>query len=192
MLATHNSCTFKVATNKLYELFHCIWRCQDKSLTEQYRSGVRFFDIRIYRKKNSWGFCHGKVNLYNGISDLFALYQVIRLQYPDAKYRIVLEKYKDNSEIELFKEEIEKYLELFKDRVYQCIIKPGWIVVWNNNKMNYNIVDNSWVPFTSDKPWYKQLSWKIFSTPKKWAKKHNHITQEEMDNESTIYFYDFI
>ncbi len=197
MLASHNSKTFNKATNKIFELFNFIWRCQDKSLQDQYARGVRFFDIRVYRKSSNdaWGYCHGLVNVYGGAGDLKALLHLLKIVYPDVKCRIILEKYKNQETLDLFKSEVQKLLDTTPDVydiVQQFIIKPGWVIVWNNDKMNYNIIDKSWVPFTSDKPKWKQLSWKMFSNPKRWAKKHNNITNEEINDKNVIYFYDFV
>ena len=196
MLASHNSKTFNKATNCIVELFSFMWRCQDKTMSEQYERGVRFFDIRVHRtSKGSWGYCHGLANVYGGAGDLKALYNLMRTVYPDAKYRILLEKVHKESDTKLFEDEMSKLISEEADvkKYVQCfVIKNGWKVLWNNDEMNYSIVDYSWVPFTSDKPWYKQLSWKIFSNPKRWAKKHNNITEEEINDMNTLYFYDFV
>ena len=74
---------------------------------------------------------------------------------------------------------------------FAIIVKKNWQVLWQRNGFNAQVVDNSFVPFTSDKPWYKQLSWKMFSTPKRWARKHQPTAEEWADN-GTIYYYDWV
>jgi hypothetical protein len=197
MIASHNSLTFNNPTSKIMGLFSFIWRCQNKCLIDQYNSGVRYFDIRVHRRNNVWEYCHGKTNLKGYATKLYYIFHMIQKCYPGTKCRIILEKSSNKADRSLFISEAYSLIIDHEDKVrkviHQFIIKKRWEIIWENYKMShYKIVDKSWVPFTSDKPWYKQLSRKIFSTPKIWAKKHNHITQEEINDPNIIYFYDYI
>lgn len=190
MLGSHNSYTYKKALNKIFEAFNFLWRCQTKSLQDQYKNGVRYFDIRIYRKKNAWGFAHGLVNLYGGFGNLKALFQSFRMQYPNAKCRILLEK----GNKELFIKEV-KELESFEDFseiVHQCIIKKNWEIVYDSNKQ-YDIFDYCYVPVVSGKSFWYNLKRFRFNTIRNYAKKHNPvITQEMLEDPNKIYFMDLI
>ena len=194
MIATHNTYTYQKALNKLFEVFHCFWRCQDLTIKDQYERGVRYFDIRVHRKKDdNWGVCHGLVNVYGGFSDLKMLYQVVRLHFPGAMCRIILEKGSKKDE-EIFRKELDRLREEFKDFgeiVHQCIIKKTWKVLYAGKDLK--IVDYCYTPILSGKSlWYNITHFKL-STIKRWAKKHNPIiTQKMKEDPDTVYFLDFM
>ena len=62
MKGSHNTMTYQTPTNLLGFLLKWTARCQSKNLKEQYKSGVRYFDIRLYVSKNHVKFAHGLVN----------------------------------------------------------------------------------------------------------------------------------
>ena len=74
-----------------------------------------------------------------------------------------------------------------------AIIKRGWYNVRSN--ANYytklHLADHSFVPFRSDKPWWRQLSWRMFCTPRLWAKRHNTVENGWKEDKNTVHFYDF-
>lgn len=93
MIGSHNSFTYLPSTNWLYNRFQRLWRTQCKSIEEQYKFGIRFFDIRVYKEGNMWRLCHGAVNLsYYRLFSLHSLCNLFDTCYPDALYRIILEK----------------------------------------------------------------------------------------------------
>lgn len=195
MIATHNAFTFKKSTSKLYEFFSFLWRCQNKSLQEQYDSGIRFFDIHIFRKNSeTWGFAHGLVNLQGGFSELRVLYQTIRIKYPGVKCRILLEK-GSKADKELFKMEIQQLNDEFEDFpeiVYQCIIKHNWEIVYSSGK-DCCITSYCYTPILSEGSFWYNLTHIRFNTIKHYAKKHNPIiTQKMREDNSNIYFMDFV
>ena len=60
MLATHNSGTGEKSGNLVSSLFSIFSKCQNKTIKEQYDTGVRLFDIRVRKnKKGEWIFAHG-------------------------------------------------------------------------------------------------------------------------------------
>lgn len=60
MIATHNSGTGEESGGWLSRLFSVFAKCQNKTLVEQYKCGVRLFDLRIRKnKKGQWVFAHG-------------------------------------------------------------------------------------------------------------------------------------
>lgn len=67
MLGSHNSFTYLKATNTFYGQFPIVWRCQYKTIQEQYKDGIRFFDVRVKLEKkanrNMWRCAHGIVDL---------------------------------------------------------------------------------------------------------------------------------
>ena len=62
MIGTHDSLTFNTPRYKIFNLFKFLWRTQTKSIEEQIKSGVTYFDIRVRRDKNVWRVCHGLVD----------------------------------------------------------------------------------------------------------------------------------
>ena len=101
MLGSHNSFTYLKAVNKpIFNKFTKYWRCQYKSIQEQYDAGVRFFDIRVAtesvkvgsKNKIMWRSCHGACNLDNIFTTLSVACKQFKDLGPDVKIRILLEK----------------------------------------------------------------------------------------------------
>lgn len=188
MIATHNTMTYLPAHNPLVELFSSLWRCQGRTLQEQIQQGVRVFDIRVaYSRKHGLCFAHGLATLQDKGEFLASV--INRLEKNNCWYRIVLER----NDTEL-KEYFNEWLDYMEDNFPHCfaiIVKKNWRVLWRRNGFNMQVVDNSFVPFTSDKPWYEQLSRKMFNTPKRWARKHQPKAEEWAD-QSVIYYYDWV
>lgn len=194
MVGSHNSFTFKNATCKLYNVFKSFWRCQDKSLHEQYDAGVRFFDLRVFRKdERHWSLAHGLVNLYGGYDTIYTLMFYMMTQFPDAHFRVVLEKGDSNVE-KIFEDEVADAITALADRVhlYQAIIKSNWKILYTSNQ-EFIFHDFCYTPVLSGESfWYNVKHFKL-SSIKKYAKKHNPgITQEMKNDETNIYFMDFV
>lgn len=93
MIGSHDTFTYLKSTSKFYEHFSRMWRTQCKDIREQYDFGVRFFDIRVHELTNGkWQVCHGIVNLPLVFDNLYQLCQIMKEEFPEAIYRIVLEK----------------------------------------------------------------------------------------------------
>lgn len=186
MIATHNSMTYLPAHNPLVELFSRFWRCQGRTLQEQIQQGVRVFDIRVaYSRKHGLCFAHGLATLQDRGEFLASV--IDRLEKNNCWYRLILERTTKQG-----RKEIQEFIS--KNQLARCfaiIVKKNWRVLWQRNGFTLQVVDNSFVPFVSSKPWYKQLSWKMFSTPKRWARKHQP-TAEEWADSGTIYYYDWV
>lgn len=101
MLGSHDTFTYLKPTNKIHNLTKKWWRTQCKSIDEQYAFGVRFFDFRVYRDNNVWRLCHGAANFKMAFLKLKGICNFIEWEYPEAIYRIVLEK----GEESVFKQE---------------------------------------------------------------------------------------
>lgn len=59
MLATHNSGTGEQGYGWWSFLYAPFAKCQSKTLVEQFREGVRLFDIRVRKRGDKWVFAHG-------------------------------------------------------------------------------------------------------------------------------------
>lgn len=193
MIGSHNTMTYLKPKYWIFRLFTSFWRCQKLTIDEQLDSNVKFFDLRVIwnKKKYSWEFAHGLVNLKFEDTHQSVSYFINKIINSGAFFRIILEK--GNKEAE------EKFDKCFYGWSYtdNCLfvgIKKNWKVLYN--KMP-ELFDFSFVPFNSDKPWYKQLSWKIFKTPKSWAKKHSTVRIDwtsdpnSTEKKEAITLYDF-
>ena len=54
MIGSHNSFTYLKSTNSVINAVSAFWRCQVKSIQEQYKAGVRFFDVRVKGEDNEY------------------------------------------------------------------------------------------------------------------------------------------
>lgn len=92
MIGSHNSFTYLQPVNPIFRLFTRLWRCQCKTITEQYGQGVRFFDIRVVNHHGKWYMAHGLVRLKCSFLILDDICYYMARVCPDAIYRIVLER----------------------------------------------------------------------------------------------------
>lgn len=179
--------TYLPPKNPIFRLFTPLFRCQDMSLMEQIEEGVRFFDIRITwsKKQKRWVFAHGIVTLGGRntaeVSEVFDLFWRHR-----CSFRIILERGGKETE-QSFLNTFYKYSA--RNGCLFIGIKRGWQTLYKSPNFP-GIDDRSFVPFRSDKPIWRQISRKVFSTPKRWAKKHNLAT-ESYKTDRVIHFYDF-
>lgn len=92
MLGSHDTYTYLKSTSWIYNNCKKYWKTQCKSIEEQYAFGIRCFDIRVYRDKKCWRVCHGMANLKKTFSSLQEICYIMQRDFPEAIYRIVLEK----------------------------------------------------------------------------------------------------
>lgn len=105
MIGSHDTFTYLDSKFYIYNHFTKWWRTQCKSIEEQYAFGVRFFDIRVYLDSdNHWRYCHGIVNLNKYERTLNDICLYMENYFPEAIYRIVLEKGKYDDEMIFIKE----------------------------------------------------------------------------------------
>lgn len=204
MIGSHNSMSYLPPQRWLWRLFAPFWRCQDKTIEEQIKAGVRFFDIRVVwdRKLDCWQFAHGLVRfgwkkgdpLSVGLEPVLTL-----LETRGCLYRIVLERGAEYDEARFrnwFGHSVGA--EIWWGSHPHCIsaiIKRGWKSVKGRHfdvaYKNMQLDDRSFVPFHSDKPGWRQLSWRMLCTPRLWAKRHNTVRQGWKEDNDTVHFYDF-
>lgn len=141
MIGSHDTFTYLEPCNPILNLGKRWWRTQCKSIEEQYRFGIRFFDIRVYLDKDMhWRYCHGIVNFnkYERTINNICLY--MKNYFPEAIYRIVLEK-GNNSVRELFTVAVnglcKKYPNLWRVDIKSSKVWMG--EVCNNNELLFNM-----------------------------------------------------
>lgn len=200
MLGSHNSYTcFKAVNKSIFNKFTKYWRCQTKSIQEQYNEGVRFFDIRVCtelikvgdKDKVVWRSCHGAVNVDNVFTTLSICAKQFKTLGSDVKIRILLEKGNDD-DVALFKNEVEKVLKKYSDIITQIVIKKDWQILYEDWK-GLEIVDYCYIPWNSGKSFWYNVKHFTGSTIEKWAKEHNPTIDENLINDKTkIHFMDYV
>lgn len=195
MIGSHNTFTYLPPKNKFYNLFKWLWRCQNKTIDEQYKLGVRYFDIRVDgTSKIGYKFAHGLVTLNTGYKELTYIIIKFKNQFPNAKCRIILEKGNVNDFIiKVIKVLSDNTLySILEGYVHQIIVKNNWKIIYNNSKMNLEIKDYSYVPVYSDKSfWYNLIHFK-FNTIKRHSKSNPVITTEMVEDKNVVYFMDYV
>lgn len=184
MIGTHNSYTFLLAKNKVFEVFSFLWRTQTKNIKQQKDSGVTYFDVRIRKKKDKWVACHGIVDLdleFNSIEEILNIFTLY-------KVRIILERGNLEDEIEFIK--IIGQLVNHSNLVFAAI-KNNWIIIWN---VEYKIVDYTYLPWVYNLSFWENIkNFNFFSTIKRWARHHNpKITKDLIEDSQTVHFIDYI
>lgn len=139
MIGSHDTFTYLKPCSSIYKLCSRWWKTQCKSIDEQYAFGVRLFDIRVCRDGNYWRLCHGIVNLRMTFLRIKDICNIMKWEYPDAIYRIVLEKV-DNTDAKKFIDESRGLCNKFPN-LWRVDIKSSknWLgAVDNNNQNLYN------------------------------------------------------
>lgn len=140
MIGSHDTFTYLSPINPIFNIFKRWWKCQTKTIDEQYKFGIRFFDIRVVWYKGNWHFAHGLV-IFKGMQfiDITNLCAYIDYRYPEAIYRIVLER-GSKKDIKRFHEDL-KYVSKFKG-LWRADIKSTnrWLgIIYNTNINLYKI-----------------------------------------------------
>lgn len=194
MIGSHNTFTFLSPKHKFFNLFKWLWRCQDKTIDEQYKAGVKYFDIRV---SSGYKFAHGLVTLDTDYMLLGYILTYIKNTFPNAKCRIILER-GNTKETATFVTHVinllaSKYFyPILEQYVHQIIVKKDWKIIYDNPKMNLEIKDYSYVPRYSDKSFWYNLTHFKFDTIKHHSKSNPTITKEMIEDKNVVYFMDYI
>ena len=194
MIGSHNSFTHLASDSDINNYFTWLWRCQDKTMVEQYEAGVRFFDIRVKAIVKSgkvmWEACHGSAGLGKTFLSINAICTYVQKSLPGSTFRLLLEKKGDYDE--KFKTDSLKAVEKYPEILKFVAIKSGWSVLYQATDIP-QIIDYCYVPWHSGDSFWENIKNFRPSTIKSYAKKHNPvITQEMVDDPTTIYFMDYI
>lgn len=182
MLGTHDSYTYLTAKKKIFEWVSFLWRTQVKSIEEQKKAGVSYFDIRVRRDNDVWRICHGLVDFnltYKSIEEILNKFSIY-------KVRIILER---GDREDLFRGEVTKHVDC-PTLSFACI-KRNWKILLDRDA---SIIDYTYTPWLSDLSFWENVKrFNFFSTIKKWAKKHNPtVTTKMKTDKNIIYFMDYI
>ena len=202
MLGSHDSFTYLNTGNVLIDFFSKFWRCQTKSIAEQYKLGVRLFDIRVIDSKEDgkiwWRVGHGAAKVKQRFINLENICLYFKEQYPGSYIRLMLESGANNLEIRArFENEAAEVIQKYSDMIWTVYIKNPWICMYNSNQFtevqdtcchlfNWHIDKDLWTNI-------KNFEFSLGSI-KGWAKKHNpsKITKKMKDDKKKLYFMDYI
>lgn len=230
MLGSHDTFTYLKCESPAVELINKFWRCQKINIQQQYNCGVRFFDIRLMtnttggivlsaikklfkKKKNkvTWACGHGLAEVPQTFDSVEAVCKYFLECFPDAKYRIILEKRNDDNK-KLFTQQVEELTKVqtigkYKGKriIQECYPNCtyiGYKLPWTALYINYETYPQKFIDtccrlfnWNPD----KSLSWNIKNfradwTIKNWAKAHNPktLTKEQLNDPHTCYFMDYI
>lgn len=127
-LASHNSLTYLPPKKWYLYPFRFIARCQSKSLEEQYKLGIRFFDFRISFDRNfNVEIRHGSMAYKGDVETFLDFLNKKRNCY----VRLVLERKLDEEDIQLFQHYCDTLVKKYP-RVKFCggIDKESWKVIY--------------------------------------------------------------
>lgn len=135
MIGSHDTFTY-LKSSWIYNNCKKYWKCQKKSIEEQYEFGIRMFDVRVFWDKK-WRLCHGKANL-KGISwnTLTDIAEYMAKTCPEAIYRLWLEKGDDKE----FKKQVEDLKNNLPDNSLLWRVGIKSTKEWKNGIYNRNDV----------------------------------------------------
>lgn len=174
-LGTHNSLSC-LPCQWYLRPFAWVGKCQSLDIAEQYKKGVRWFDIRIKYVNDRTISGHGLLTYKVDMESVFAWFN----QHIDCIVRLYLENSKNNP---------EKHFDRFaKD-----------IKVWRNKYKNIRFVEGGcrfqYRQFIEDNVFARHCYWSKGDTlipyPRGWAEENNHRFHGG-DNEDIFSVYDFI
>lgn len=202
MIGTHDSFTYLNTGNIFIDIFNMFWRCQVKTLDEQYELGVRVFDIRVIAVEKDgivcWEVGHGIARVRQYFVNLEDICVYFKKNYPGSFVRIMLEKNGNDLGIRAsFEKEAIEAIQKYADMIWTIYVKNPWICMYSNKKFK-EVKDTCCHLFNwhIDKDLLTNIKNFEFSSGsiKGWAKKHNpsKITKEMIDDPNILYFMDYV
>lgn len=219
MIGSHDTLTCFKSTSCIYNNAKRWWKCQSKTIGEQYARGIRMFDIRVYWDNNKWRGAHGKAGLKATWKSLKDICEQMKKIAPEAIYRIVLERTSDEGETEFLSQTIfNKENSLSQDTL--CDLYPNlWRVdvksskKWNGCVCNNNqaLYDKGYKFAKAEGTWTQPLAYELHGSVnmsnfykvdlrkeakkitgdlyKKW--KDEGKLQEILESKDVLYFLDY-
>lgn len=199
MVATHDSYTYMKPKNPLMNLISLWWRCQKKTIKEQYDLGARIFDIRVYRNNDKWGMAHGFAHFDENFRTISDICEYFKTNFPGSVIRIYLEdNVKKNDDLkEFFLAEADEAFGKYQYMFWEVGTHHPWVTYYRNKEFSPQIKEYYCHLFnwnTDRGFWYniKNFDWSSWSLPA-YAKKHNiPITDEMIQDDKVMHLFDFI
>lgn len=191
MIGSHNTYTYLKSDISIMNNFTRFWRCQDHTISDQYNMGVRYFDIRVFRTKNSfgkavWQAAHGAAELQKQWLSIKAICNMFKNTYKNSKFRIILEK-GDKDDVEAFKKEALSNAETC-DSLDMLIIKKPWTIIYQRDD-SPTFHDYSYEEWEFEDVVKNLTNWPIKEHA---AKVNPTITKEMIDSKTDVWFMDYV
>ena len=182
VIGTHNTMTFLKPKFFLFKYTSWFWRCQKKTLREQWEKGVCCFDLRVnFEKDGTPYFAHGIVKLKGDVYQYIE--QLKQLSSRNILYvRLVCEDLRGKEQSQEYFIKFCKYVETYLSDaiVFEGRLKKGWKLLYDFDH-NFNL--NQYVgSMASNARWYERF------IPILYAKRLN----QQMLPQEDITIYDFI
>jgi len=199
MICTHDSYTYQKPKNIFMNLIQFWWRCQKKTIQEQYDLGTRVFDVRVYRNHDKWGTAHGFAHFDISFDTISHVCQYFQSNFNNSIIRIFLEDNVNKNEIlkKLFLTESEEAFNKYENILWEIGTHHPWLAYYRNKNFHPQIKEYychlfNWNTDQSIKENLKHIDLTSISLPL-YSKKHNiEITQEMIDDQNTMYIFDYI
>ena len=200
-IGSHNSLSYQHPKKWWMRPFHFMARCQSKDYVEQYKLGVRVFDLRVsFDKKHA-----GKIQVRHGSMEFDVPMALLNsfLQYldmhGDCYLRVILEFNKEPKDIEYQEYRFRYYCKLIEGEYKNIKFFGGnrkydWNIVYNfANRDIPTLIDrysSTTSLFKSDSKFLRIID-DLY--PKLYAKLRNKKNFKEFDKNSNDYlFVDFV
>lgn len=191
MIGSHNSATYLKEQDWWMKILRPWTRCQNKTLKEQYDSGIRYFDFRIRVDITQYGYiawiCHNNV-IYN--KKLY--YALKEIDKEDVHIRLILDYRKEPKNAEELSKIFETIILFIKDnfklKLDNAIIYWNWREYipssFNIQEEHYSVDANKWYEWMLGPFLFNKLKEKTY-------KEHfEELKNKEMKH--TILLKDFI
>lgn len=180
MLGSHNSLSYLPCRKWWMYLINWAAKCQSKTLSEQYHSGVRYFDIRLKwdDKKEDWVIAHGLIEYKGDIRRILETLNSLADYYNERIYvRFLLEynKRPDDEATKIIK--LNVFVECMRGR-YSNIMYHLVETKWNEKIIEQYIEDMVLVHAYSSVLGNKRFFW----IPYWYAKIHNKESRKTCKN----------
>jgi hypothetical protein len=147
MIGTHNSLTGYSPKFWLFKWFNIFTKCQGKTLEDQYKAGVRYFDLRFAKIFGKWFAAHG-LQIYNiTANEVFETIHSLDTDSDPVYFRIVCENilYR-NSDVKELCDHVLNMLSKNRDKFKLLSIssKQNW-----NFSYRFSTADN-WANYDSN------------------------------------------
>lgn len=200
MLGSHNSCT-SYKHPWLQTFYNIFSKCQSKSLPEQAKSGVRFFDIRVRMENNGqYTISHGLVDYEIGELGLHFILGVLKTYTTKTSpiyFRILLEYNIEPDQsmliIQKFQKLVNEACKGLVDDSFRCTdIRCKWN--WASIEVDFPLTNIPQVHiYSSVQPGWKKCLWCI---PWLYAIIHNRWIKKKykdvIEDENRILVLDFV
>lgn len=196
ILATHNSLSSYAPKKWWMKMLNPFARCQSLSIEEQYKRGVRMFDIRV--RPHTWEASHGLVRYDISVPSALRWLDaqkdvVVRLCCEDLR----ISNYNDGYELRWFVDYFEQCEQTYRNIKF-CggYMKSGWTKVINVRDPEYLELYRTFNAYKSQRGWKAKLKSIVeyikHPMPEYWARKDNARYLDENENYNGYLMLDFI